>query len=191
MKTCAIAKRRLAHVCVATGLTVFAAIAVAATPPMMAPRNGPAPHASAANAAFLSHGKRLALYQGTTAQPVMLWQVATWCGSCKVGLQALVQHQALIDASDLKVIILQDYRNGGYPGEDMEKFMAQNAPTLLHDSHFIIGDDTAALYKTYNPRHFVDVYYLITPSKRISVESSNPAITFAKIQRFIQAEAKP
>lgn len=191
MKTCAMAHRRWVRVYLATGLTIFTAVAVAVTPPTMAPKNGPAPYASAANAAFLSHGKRLDLYQGATAQPVMLWQVATWCGSCKVGLQALAQHQALIDASDLKVIILQDYRNGGYPGEDMEKFVAQNAPTLLHDAHFIIGSDTAALYKTYNPRHFVDVYYLITPGKRISVESSNPAITFAKIQRFVHAEAKP
>lgn len=179
------------HLLVATSMTILAATAVAAAPPMMAPRNGPAPHGSAVNAAFLSHGKRLYLYSGTTSQPVMLWQVATWCGSCKVGLQALAHHQSLIDASDLKVIILQDYQDGGYPGEDMEKFVAQNAPTLLHDSHFIIGNDTEALYKTYNPRHFVDVYYLITSSKRISVESSNPAITFAKIQHFIKTDAKP
>lgn len=189
MKVRKVTKRVFRRFCMTAGLVALSVTAVAATHPMMAPRNGPAPHKTAIDAAFLSHGKRLELYSGA-AQPVMLWQVATWCGSCKVGLQALAQHRSLIDASDLRVVVLRDYKNGGYPGEDMDKFVAQNAPALLHDSHFIIGDDTAALYRLYNPHHFVDVYYLIAPSKQILVESSNPAITFAKIKRFIKTEVK-
>lgn len=150
----------------------------------MAPMNAPA-HERAAAEPFLVHGKTMNL-QSFKGQPVMLWQVATWCPSCAVGLQTLAQNQALIDASKLKVIILRDYQNGGYPGEDMEKFVAANAPALLHDSHFLIGEDTETLFKRYNPHHFVDVYYLIEPNGQVALTASAPSMSFDKIEQFIR-----
>lgn len=154
----------------------------------MAPVNAPA-HERVAAAPFLVHGSTMHL-QSFEGQPVMLWQVATWCPSCAVGLQTLAQHQALIDASKLKVIILRDYQNGGYPGEDMEKFVAANAPALLHDSHFLIGEDTAALFKRYNPHHYVDIYYLIEPNGRIALTASAPSMSFDQIEQFIRKSGK-
>lgn len=156
----------------------------------MAPMNIRAPAGErAAEAPFLAHRRTLNL-RAFKGQPVMLWQVATWCASCAVGLQTLAQHQALIDASNLEVIVLRDYQNGGYPGEDMEKFTVENAPALLHDSHFIIGEDTQALFNLYNPRHYVDIYYLIEPNGHIALTSSAPSMTFGKIEQFIKKEGK-
>jgi hypothetical protein len=154
----------------------------------MAPTNAPSGERAAA-APFLVQGKTMNL-QSFKGQPVMLWQVATWCPSCAIGLQTLAQHQALIDASKLKVIILRDYQNGGYPGMDMEKFVAANAPALLHDSHFLIGEDTQALYKLYNPRHFIDVYYLIEPNGQVALTASAPSMSFDKIEQFIRKGGK-
>jgi hypothetical protein len=176
------------------GLAAVIVAATAAAPPAraasMAPMNAPVPsHVRAGDAPFLAHGKRINL-QSFKGQPIMLWQVATWCGSCAVGLQTMAQNRALIDASDLKIIVLRDYKNGGYPGDSMEKFVAANAPALLHDSHFIIGKDTEALFNLYNPRHYVDVYDLIEPSGRIAMISSAPSVTFHKIEQFIKAKGK-
>ncbi|HEU0196136.1 MAG TPA: redoxin domain-containing protein [Nevskiaceae bacterium] len=154
----------------------------------MAPRNAAAPSASPSfNVPFLTHGKTasLAAFKG---QPIMLWQVATWCKSCAVGLQALARHEALIDGSRVKVVVLRDYKDAGYPGETMHKFTLAQAPTLLHDSHFVIGKDTKALFDVYNPHHYVDVYYLIKPDGHVAAVSSNPAITFNKIKRFVAAD---
>lgn len=166
----------------------------AAVPPVwaasMAPMNAPVrSQARADDAPFLAHGKRMNL-RSFKGQPIMLWQVATWCKSCAIGLQTMAQNQALIDASDLKIIVLRDYKNGGYPGDDMEKFVAANAPALLHDSHFIIGEDTEELFRLYNPHHYIDVYHLIEPNGDVAVISSAPSVTFDKIKRFIRAKGK-
>lgn len=156
----------------------------------MAPTNGPAPsNERAAAAPFLVNGKTMNL-RSFKGQPVMVWQVATWCGSCAVGLKTMAQNQGLIDASNLKIIVLRDYKNVGYPGDDMEKFVAANAPALLHDAHFIIGEDTEELFKRYNPHHYVDVYTLIGSNGQIAAVSSAPSMTFDKIKQFIDAEGK-
>src|SRR5579875_819644 len=147
----------------------------------MAPMNAPA-HEHAAAAPFLVHGRTMNL-QSFKGQPVMLWQVATWCPSCAVGLKTLAQNRALIDGSKLKVIVHQDYENGGYPGVDMEKFTAENAPALLHDSHFIIGEDTKELYSRYNPHRYVDVYYLIEPNGHVALTASAPSMSFDTIKQ--------
>jgi hypothetical protein len=171
-------------------MAATASSAWAAPSGTMAPMNAPsASNERAADAPFLAHGKTMNL-RSFKGQPIMLWQVATWCGSCAVGLQTLAQHQALIDASSLKIIVLRDYKNGGYPGDDMEKFVVANAPALLHDPHFIIGEDTEALFNLYNPHHYIDVYHLIEPNGHIAVISSAPSATFDKIEQFIKAKGK-
>lgn len=186
---------RLAKFALGSLSAVVVALVAAAPPAWAAPNgtmalNGPAPaNERAAGAPFLVNGKTMNL-ESFKGQPVMVWQVATWCGSCAVGLKTIAQNQALIDASHLKVIVLRDYRNGGYPGDDMGKFVAANAPALLHDPHFIIGEDTEELFNRYNPHHYVDVYTLIGSNGQIAAVSSAPSMTFDKIKQFIKAEGK-
>jgi len=179
------------------GFSALLVVLAAPSPPAwaapkgeMAPLNAPAPaNASAVDAPFLVHGKTMNL-QSFKGQPIMLWQVATWCKSCAAGLKTMAENLDLIHASNLKIIILRDYQNGGYPGEEMEKFVAANAPELLHDPHFIIGEDTEELFQRYNPHHYVDVYHLIGSDGRIVAISSAPSATFDKIAQFIKAEGK-
>src|SRR5579883_3282913 len=151
----------------------FAACAVLAAPYApawaapkgeMAPMNAPAPtNEYAADAPFLANGKTMNL-QAFKGQPIMLWQVATWCKSCAAGLKTMA--------------------------ENLEKFVAANAPALLHDPHFIIGEDTEELFRRYNPHHYVDVYHLIGSNGQIVAISSVPSATFEKIKQFIKAEGK-
>lgn len=185
--------QKLAKVVLGSLSAILVAMTAAASPAWaasMAPMNAPVPSQTrVGDAPFLTHGKRMNL-QSFKGQPIMLWQVATWCKSCAAGLQTMAQNQTLIDASNLKIIVLRDYKNGGYPGDDMEKFVAANAPALLHDSHFIIGEDTEELFKLYNPHHYIDVYHLIEPNGHIAVMSSAPSVTFDKIEQFIKAKGK-
>lgn len=156
----------------------------------MGPENPPVSSAKMApNAPFLMQGHRvqLAAYRG---QPLMIWEVATWCGSCKAGLKAFVHHDALIDKSNLKIIVLRDYKNGGYPGITIEKFAAQVAPALLKDPHFVFGDATKELATAYNPHHYVDIYQLIDARNQIVTTSSAPSVTFGRIEHFIASGSK-
>lgn len=167
-----------------------AATAAAAPKGKMGPTNAPTPQDVAApNAPFTVEGKSVELktYMG---RPLVVWQVATWCPSCKAGLRTFAEHQAEIDKSDMTVLVLRDYRNGGYPGPGMHKFVEQTAPKLLNDPHFVIGDDTKTLFDLYNPHNFVDVYQVIAPDGHVAVVSSTPSASFGKIQRFIKSKSE-
>ncbi|KDM65698.1 MULTISPECIES: peroxiredoxin [unclassified Acidiphilium] len=173
-------------------LGLASATAMAAPTGKMGPTNAPAPQNMAArNAPFTVGGKNVELktYLG---HPLVVWQVTTWCPSCKAGLKTFAQHQAQIDKSDITIIVLRDYKNGGYqPDASMHKFVEEVAPKLLNDPHFVIGEDTKALFDLYNPHHYIDVYQVIAPDGRIAVDSSTPSATFGKIERFIQPKAAP
>ncbi|OZB39260.1 MAG: hypothetical protein B7X48_09870 [Acidiphilium sp. 34-60-192] len=172
------------------GLLALPAMALASPSGVMGPKNGPNPTTQTAPAAsFTSSGKTVSLdtFKG---HPVMLWQVATWCGSCRAGLRTFAHEKALIDKSDIRVIVLRDYKNGGYPGIGITKFAEQTAPSLMHDPHFVFGNDTKALYELYNPHHYVDVYDLIGADNKIKTVSSTPSATFGKIKAFIASEPK-
>ncbi len=168
----------------------FPAIAIASPSGVMGPKSTPKPAGQMAPAAsFVSNGQTidLASFKG---HPIMLWQVATWCGSCRAGLRTFAQEKALVDKSDITIIVLRDYKNGGYPGISIKEFAHQTAPGLLHDPHFIFGDDTKALFTLYNPQHYVDVYDLIGGDGMIKAVSSTPSASFDQIRHFITAETK-
>ncbi|MDA8051249.1 MAG: redoxin domain-containing protein [Rhodospirillales bacterium] len=167
-------------------LGLASAAAAAAPTGKMGPTSAPAPQNMAApNAPFTIDGRsaELKTYMG---HPLVIWQVATWCPSCRAGLETFAQHQAEIDKSDITILVLRDYKNGGYPGVGMHKFVEQVAPKLLNDPHFVIGKDTKALFDLYNPHHFIDVYQVIAPDGHIVVVSSTPSATFNKIEGFIK-----
>ena len=167
-----------------TGLA--SATAFAGPTGKMGPTSAPAPQdMTAPNAPFIVDGKSVELktYMG---HPLVVWQVTTWCPSCKAGLRTFAQHQAEIDKSDMTILVLRDDKNGGYSGPSMHQFVEQAAPKLLNDPHFVIGDDTKALFDLYNPHKFVDVYQVIAPDGHVAVVSSTPSATFGKIASFIK-----
>jgi hypothetical protein len=177
--------RRLALL---AGVMALPGLAVASPSGVMGPKDAPDPgNQPAPVASFISGGRAVSL-RSYAGHPIMLWQVATWCGSCRAGLRVLARNQAMIDKTGIRVIVLRDYRNGGYPGIGITKFAERAAPGLMHDPHFIFGDDTRALYTLYNPHHYVDVYDLIGKDRKIKVVSSTPSATFGRIEAFIAAE---
>lgn len=162
------------------------ATAFAAPAGKMRPTNGLTTEATLApNASFTVDGKSVELkrYLG---HPLVVWQVATWCPSCKAGLRTFARHQVAIDKSDMTVLVLRDYQNGGYPGPSMHKFIEQTAPTLLNDPHFVIANDTETFFDLYNRGALVDVYQVIAPDGHIAVISSMPSATFGNIESFIK-----
>lgn len=180
------------HRTIAAFIMASAGLSMASAAPsgVMGPQNAQDPaHKTAPDAAFVRNGKTIDLsaYKG---RPVMVWQVATWCGSCRSGLRVFLQNQSMIDHSNIQVVVLRDYKNGGYPGVGITAFARQVAPALLHDPHFIFGDDSETLYQLYNPQHYVDIYELIDPTGQVNAVSSAPSATFDKISDFILETSK-
>lgn len=139
-----------------------------------------------------------ATYTNTHGQPVntttlkghasMLWLISTWCRSCSAGLSTLNAHVDQLRASGLHVVILRTYQNGGVPGADIASFVARNAPRLMH-ANVALGDATQGLERTYDPRHYPDIYYLIDANGQIQGVDTAPSVTLGKILRFAKAHA--
>jgi len=140
----------------------------------------------APNAPFTTVDGKVVQLDAYKGHPVIVWQVTTWCPSCAAGLRTFADHQAQIDRSDLTVLVLRDYDNGGYPGPAMRDFAKSVAAPLLKDPHFVFGKDTKALFDRYNPRKFVDIYQVIAADGRVRLTSSSPSATFGKIEAFLQ-----
>ena len=140
----------------------------------------------APNAPFTTVNGKVVQLDAYKGHAVIVWQVTTWCPSCAAGLRTFAHHQARIDHSDVTVLVLRDYDNGGYPGPGIRAFASSVAAPLLKDPHFVFGEDTKALFDRYNPRKFVDIYQVIAADGRVRLTSSSPSATFGKIEAFLQ-----
>ncbi|MGH8226155.1 MAG: TlpA family protein disulfide reductase [Gammaproteobacteria bacterium] len=116
---------------------------------------------------------------------LMVWEVATWCGSCVAGLQAMQRHALELRMAGVTVILLQVYKNGGYPGLPMKDFVKHFAPALLDHPGWVIGTANADFSKIYNPKHYADIYYLIDADGKVAAIDSAPGSSFPTIKRFM------
>lgn len=114
----------------------------------------------------------------------MLWLLSTWCGSCAAGLQAMADKAGPLEKSGLRVVILRNYQNGGYPGPAIRKFVDRVAPTLLQQPGWAFGDASPQLDYAYNHKHYPDIYFLIDANGRIQAVDGAPAATMDTILRF-------
>ena len=116
--------------------------------------------------------------------PTLLWLLSTWCGSCAAGLQALRNEAAQLEMARLHVIVLRNYKDGGYPGPHIRSFVKRVAPALLSEPNWTFGQASLALEQAYNGRHYPDIYYLIDATGHIQAVDSAPGATMNRILRF-------
>lgn len=161
-------------------LLILAAGAFVATPPAQAATpNQPAPVAP-----FLVGG----IPHSTsilTGHKTMLWLVSTWCGSCAEGLRVLARHAPLLRDAGLRIVMLRNAGNGGYPGPGIHAFVSQVAPALFQQSNWTFGEATPAFEKAYNPRGYADIYFLIRANGTLQTISGAPAATLSTILGFV------
>ncbi len=181
--------RKISQACLGASILL-----ICAAVPAMAGAPGPArstpavatPGQLAPDAPFTTVDGKVVQLDAYKGHPVIVWQVTTWCPSCAAGLRTFADHQTQIDHSDLTVLVLRDYDNGGYPGPGMRDFAKSVAAPLLDDPHFVFGEDTLALFERYNPGKFVDIYQVIAADGRVRLASSSPSATFGKIEAFLR-----
>lgn len=116
----------------------------------------------------------------------MLWLLSTWCGSCAAGLQAMADKADQLEKAGLRVVVLRNYQNGGYPGPDIRSFVDRVAPKLLKEPGWTFGEASPQLDYAYNRKHYPDIYFLIDASGRVQAVDGAPAATMDKILRFAQ-----
>ncbi|MHB1539813.1 MAG: thioredoxin domain-containing protein [Steroidobacteraceae bacterium] len=162
----------------AAGLACTALLASASASAASAP---PAPAAR-----YVTIGARTLSTAQLKGHRTLLWLLSTWCGSCAAGLQTLASDSGELAKAGLHVVVLRNYRNGGYPGPNIRSFVEHFAPALLTQRNWTFGQASLGLDQAYNGRHYPDIYFLIDASGHIRAINSAPSATLDRILRFAQ-----
>ncbi len=142
----------------------------------------------APEALFTTAAGRTLSTTGLKGHPTLLWLLSTWCSSCAAGLQTLARHTGILQKDGLRVVVLRNYRNGGYTGPHIAAFTAKVLPGFKAPQNWVLGQASRALDKRYNARHYPDIYFLIDANGRIRAEDSAPSATFARILAFAKSQ---
>jgi len=111
----------------------------------------------------------------------LLWFVATWCPSCQAGTQAMAGQAARLRVVGVQVAEVEDYADLGQPGPGIAAFARQFAGAAYHDRGWTFGTASRALTRAYNPRGYLDVYFLLDSAGRVAYVNSAPASTMGQL----------
>lgn len=146
-------------------------------------------------AAFTATDGRSLSVADFRGHPTMVWLVSSWCGSCAAGMQTLVDHEAELETAGLKVLVLRNYQNLGYPGPNIEDFVRQTLSGgrgrgAAIPQNWVLGQATQAFDHVYNTKHYPDIYYLVDADGRIQAVDGAPSATLDQILSFAHENAK-
>lgn len=149
----------------------------------------PAPGDQAPEAHFTTLGGKTLSLADFRSHKLMLWLFSTWCPSCQAGLQALAEQRAALGKGKLRLVVLQNYRNGGYGGPSMNALIERYAANVKGAANWTFGAATAELQSRYNPKSYPDVYYLIDAHGKVRYVGSAPAASLDRILKFAAQES--
>jgi|GEM_PF-378498 len=119
----------------------------------------------------------------------LLWLVTTWCSSCQAGTQAMAKDIGALAADGVRVVELENYHDLGQSGPTVSAFGEALAGNAFHDPDWTFGEASASLTHTYNPKAYLDIYYLINANGRITYVNSSPASTMPQLLAAAKALA--
>ncbi len=133
---------------------------------------------------FLSNGSymNLSVYKGHT---VVLWFVATWCSSCAQGNEAINQNYEFFKKRGIKFVELELYKDLGYRGQPIIGFVNSYAPSAYSNGTIIPALAGYNMTAAYDPKGYLDIYYLISPNGTILYISGSPESTLSQLEGAI------
>ncbi|MHB1486594.1 MAG: TlpA family protein disulfide reductase [Acidimicrobiales bacterium] len=114
-------------------------------------------------------------------RPTLVWFVATWCSSCQAGTQAMAQNLAKLRADGIRVDEVELYANLGQSGPSMGQFGKALAGAAFGDPDWVFGMSSASLTRTYDPKSYLDIYYLLNAEGQITYVNSSPGSTMVEL----------
>jgi hypothetical protein len=88
---------------------------------------------------------------------------------------------ARLRAHRIRVVELEDYADLGQPGPGMAAFGPTYAGAAYRSPDWVFGTASRALTQAYNPRGYLDIYYLLDAANRIVYASSGSAFTMTQL----------
>ena len=135
----------------------------------------------APNAAFTTLGGTTETVAALHGRPVLIWFVTTWCSSCQAGTEAMAQHIATLAAERVRVVEVENSADLGQPGPSIGAFGRTLAGDAFSNPDWEFGEASATLTHTYNPKAYLDIYYLINAAGQITYVNSSPGSTMPQL----------
>ncbi|MDA8076418.1 MAG: redoxin domain-containing protein [Actinomycetota bacterium] len=126
---------------------------------------------------------------GLRGKPTLIWFVTTWCSSCEAGTQAMAQNVATLAADGVRVVEVENYADLGQSGPPMGTFAKTLAGSAFTNPDWTFGEASSALTHTYNPKAYLDIYYLISAKGKITYVNSSPGSTMPELLSAAKALA--
>jgi len=145
--------------------------------------------ATAPNGAITTLAGKSETVAGLRGRPALIWFVTTWCSSCQAGTQAMAQNVATLASLGVRVVEVENYADLGQSGPPMGTFAKTLAGSAAGNPDWTFGEASPALTRTYNPKAYLDLYYLINAKGKITYVNSSPASTMSQLLRAARALA--
>lgn len=125
-------------------------------------------------------------------RPTLLWFVATWCSSCQAGTQFLAQQGlASLHAAGVRVEEVELYDDLGQSGPSISQFGRALAGSQFTSPDWQWGTASQAMTERYDPKAYLDIYYLLGRNGRVRYVNSSPASTFSELLTAVEKTVAP
>ena len=118
---------------------------------------------------------------GLRGKPTLIWFVTTWCSSCQAGTQAMAHNVATLAADGVRVVEVENYADLGQSGPPMSTFAKALAGSAFSNPDWTFGEASSTLTHTYNPKAYLDLYYLLNAKGKITYVNSSPGSTMPQL----------
>lgn len=132
--------------------------------------------------------KTVASFKG---KPALLWFVTTWCPSCQAGTQTMAKNIGTLRAEGVRVAELELYRDLGGHGPSIGQFRARYAGAAGGSPNWRWGQASKAMSYRYDPRGYLDIYYLLDKTGRIRYVNGSPADTMPDLLQQVRNMEAP
>ena len=118
-------------------------------------------------------------------KPTLIWFMTTWCSSCEAGTQSMAQNIATLAADGVHVVEVENYADLGQSGTPMNAFAKTLAGSAFSNPDWTFGEASSTFTHTYNPKAYLDLYYLISSKGKITYVNSSPASTMPQLLQAV------
>lgn len=136
---------------------------------------------SAPNGAFTTVAGKTETVAALRGKPTLIWLVTTWCSSCQAGTQAMAQNVATLASDGVRVVEVENYADLGQSGPPMGTFARALAGSAFSNPDWTFGEASSTLTHTYNPKAYLDIYYLVDAEGKITYVNSSPSSTMSQL----------
>jgi len=136
---------------------------------------------TAPNGTFTTLAGKTETETGLRGKPTLIWFMTTWCSSCEAGTQSMAQNIATLAADGVHVVEVENYADLGQSGTPMNAFAKTLAGSAFSNPDWTFGEASSTFTHTYNPKAYLDLYYLISSKGKITYVNSSPASTMPQL----------